>query len=169
MKATPAVEVRPPQSVLRGCSSRDTPVADSCRASAAIPPPRAERRGKPLFCDDRLERLNVQRPLGHDLLQTPISPSTCFSRCISLSPNRDASYPASPFYITGERLRMNVIRYESGMVQSHYSEYVTANATNNLDLAVEGIIGRPNCLLRTLRPTSGLCGQRINAVHAHTK
>src|SRR5207302_607221 len=52
--------------------SRDTLVADSCRASAATPPPRAERWGLPLFCDDRLQCLDVERLLGHNVLQPPV-------------------------------------------------------------------------------------------------
>jgi integrase-like protein len=46
--------------------------ADSCGASGATPPPRAERWGLPLFCDDRLERLDVEGLLGHDVLQPAV-------------------------------------------------------------------------------------------------
>src|SRR3954466_6782470 len=52
--------------------SRGRRAADSCRASGATPPPRAERWGLPLFCDDRLERLDVERLLGDDLFQTAV-------------------------------------------------------------------------------------------------
>jgi|SoiMethySBSTD1v2_1073268.scaffolds.fasta_scaffold06065_10 hypothetical protein len=38
----------------------------------ATPPPRAERWGLPLFCDERLQRLDVERLLGHDLFQPPV-------------------------------------------------------------------------------------------------
>src|SRR5688572_5874333 len=43
-----------------------------CRASAATPPPRAERWGSPFFCNHRFERLDVQRLLCDDLLKSAI-------------------------------------------------------------------------------------------------
>jgi hypothetical protein len=45
----------------------------------------APSRGITIFCDDRLEHLNIQRLLGDNLLQPLVSPSSAFSRCISLS------------------------------------------------------------------------------------
>src|ERR1035438_5401007 len=49
------------------------PVAGSALPLLASPaPPLAAPAGSPLFCDYRLQRPNVHRLLGHDVLQLPV-------------------------------------------------------------------------------------------------
>ena len=47
--------------------------------------PLAASEGSPLFCHYRLQRPNVHRLFGHDVLQLPVLLSSCRSRFASLS------------------------------------------------------------------------------------
>jgi len=63
------------------------------------------------------------------------------------------TYPRNPAgYISGEHLRANAVRHESGSEQSHYAQYVAANAdpTKNIGVGVEDLVARGSSISATI-------------------
>jgi hypothetical protein len=89
-------------------------------------------------------RFVLNLTIGSTIYKCLINPDLDDTGC-QFYTQQTGSYPADPMgFISGEQLKLNAIRHESGSTQSHYAQYLIANAdpTKNIGVGVEGLLAR---------------------------